>query len=265
MQTLRKLQWCRVCSSASEIREVQATRYEEVKKLELAMPKMIVSLDGIVIKDVTLTKNRTTLGRRPYNDIVIDNLAVSGEHAVIQMTGGQVYIEDLNSTNGTNLNGKAVKRELLRNNDTIEVGKYKIKFFSDTVGDDYEKTMIYRSPTTSPVPLSGSGRADFRVQAAGPMSVPAALPDFDGDALIRVISGAAAGREVPLTKIVTTIGKIGVSVAAITKRRHGYVVAHVEGVSRLLLNGAPLGPDPVPLRDKDMLELAGTGMQFLHV
>ena len=105
------------------------------------MPKMIVSLDGIVVKDVVLTKNRTTLGRRPYNDIVIDNLAVSGEHAVIQMSGGQVYIEDLNSTNGTNLNGKTIKRELLHNNDTVEIGKYKIKYFQDATGDDFEKTL----------------------------------------------------------------------------------------------------------------------------
>ena len=63
------------------------------------MPRMIVSIDGVVIKEVQLTKERTTLGRRPYNDIVIDNLAVSGEHAVIHMTKigrascrGRVYI-----------------------------------------------------------------------------------------------------------------------------------------------------------------------------
>ena len=79
------------------------------------MPKMIVSIDGVVIKEVQLTKDRTTLGRRPYNDIVIDNLAVSGEHAVMQMTGNEVYLEDLNSTNGTYINGKAAKKQLLQN------------------------------------------------------------------------------------------------------------------------------------------------------
>ena len=85
------------------------------------MPKMIVSIDGVVIKEVQLTKDRTTLGRRPYNDIVIDNLAVSGEHAVLQMTGADVHIEDLNSTNGTYINGKAVKKQLLKHNDVIEM------------------------------------------------------------------------------------------------------------------------------------------------
>ena len=92
------------------------------------MGKLVVSLDGVVIKEVQITKDKTTLGRRPYNDIVIDNLAVSGEHAVLQMVGADVFIEDLNSTNGTYINGKAVKKQLLAHNDTVEIGKYKIKY-----------------------------------------------------------------------------------------------------------------------------------------
>src|SRR5215204_7768233 len=107
------------------------------------MPKMIVSIDGVVIKEVQLTKDRTSLGRRPYNDIVIDNLAVSGEHAVLQMAGNEVFIEDLNSTNGTYINGKAIKKQLLAHNDTVEIGKYKIKYLVEE-GSDYEKTMIMR-------------------------------------------------------------------------------------------------------------------------
>ena len=110
------------------------------------MPKMIVSIDGVVIKEVQLTKDRTTLGRRPYNDIVIDNLAVSGEHAVLQMSGNEVYLEDLNSTNGTYINGKAVKKQLLANNDTVEIGKYKIKFIHEQAGPVHEKTcLLYTS------------------------------------------------------------------------------------------------------------------------
>ena len=79
------------------------------------MPKMIVSIDGVVIKEVSLVKDRTTLGRRPYNDIVIDNLAISGEHAVLHMIDGSVYLEDLNSTNGTFVNGRPTRRQVLRN------------------------------------------------------------------------------------------------------------------------------------------------------
>lgn len=98
------------------------------------MPKLIISIDGVVIKEAELTGERTTLGRRPYNDIVIDNLAVSGEHAVLYLNGAEVFIEDLNSTNGTYVNGKAIKHQLLQNNDIIEVGKYKIRFQADPVG-----------------------------------------------------------------------------------------------------------------------------------
>ena len=108
------------------------------------MPKMIVSIDGVVIKEVQLTKERTTLGRRPYNDVVIDNLAVSGEHAALQMTGSEVTLEDLNSTNGTYVNGKAVKKQALQNGDTIEVGKYKIKFVSEAEAPGFDRTMLFK-------------------------------------------------------------------------------------------------------------------------
>ena len=209
------------------------------------MPKMIVSIDGVVIKEVQLTKDRTSLGRRPYNDIVIDNLAVSGEHAVLQMSGNEVYLEDLNSTNGTYVNGKAVKKRLLQNSDLVEIGKYKIKYVNEAAAPDYEKTMVIK-------PAS----------AAAPATADAASVGLHG--AIKVMSGAAAGREVALVKVVTTIGKPGVAVAAITKRPQGFVVAHVEGAGKPTLNGVPVGAEPVSLKNGDMLELAGTQMQFVQ-
>lgn len=228
------------------------------------MPKMIVSIDGVVIKEVQLTKDRTTLGRRPYNDVVIDNLAISGEHAVFQMTGNDVFIEDLNSTNGTYVNGKAAKKQQLHNGDTVEVGKYKIKFVNEVAGDGFEKTMMVKSgpgglapPAPHPAPAP-SGLGALGARAPQPMA------SSSGQASIKVLSGAAAGREVPLTKVVTTIGKPGVAVAAITKRQHGFVVHHVEGAGNPSLNGAPIGTDPVALKNGDLIELAGTQMQFVQ-
>ena len=220
------------------------------------MPKMIVSIDGVVIKEVQLTKDRTTLGRRPYNDIVIDNLAVSGEHAVLQMLGNDVFIEDLNSTNGTYINGKAVKKQLLTHNDLVEIGKYKIKFMADGVADNFDKTMVVqaRPAVTAAQPLN-SGFSTVAGDSQG-------LGAFH--AAIKVLSGAASGREVPLTKVVTTIGKPGVAVAAITRRQQGFVVHHVEGAGNPTLNGAPIGADPVPLKNGDLVELAGTQMQFVQ-
>ncbi len=218
------------------------------------MPKMIVSIDGVVIKEVQLTKDRTSLGRRPYNDIVIDNLAVSGEHAVLQMTGNEVYLEDLNSTNGTYVNGKAVKKLLLQNSDTVEIGKYKIKYVNEAAPAGFEKTMIIKAGSAGLVPPAPTGSPAASTEAGGTGLT----------AAIKVMSGAAAGREVALVKVVTTIGKPGVAVAAITKRPQGFVVAHVEGTGKPTLNGAPIGAEPVVLKNGDMLELAGTQMQFVQ-
>jgi len=224
------------------------------------MPRMVVSIDGVVIKEVELTKERTTLGRRPYNDIVIDNLAVSGEHAALHMAGNDVAIEDLHSTNGTYVNGKAVTRHELRNGDTLEVGKYKIRFFNEAEDPQFEKTMVFKPGMVPPVVAA---RSPAPTAGAAPMS------GFGGlgttAAVIRVMSGPAAGREVALTKVVTTIGKPGVAVASVTRRHHGFVLAHVEGPEPPELNGARIGNDPVPLKDGDRLALAGTEMQFAHV
>ncbi|HSW20325.1 MAG TPA: FHA domain-containing protein [Ramlibacter sp.] len=209
------------------------------------MPKMIISIDGVVIKEVQLTKDRTTLGRRPYNDIVIDNLAVSGEHAVLQMDGSGVHLEDLNSTNGTYVNGKAVKRQLLQNSDTVEIGKYKIKFVHEAGSASFERTQMVR-PTAA------------ATGALAPGAQPAAV-----SAVVKVLSGAAAGRELPLVKVVTTIGKPGVAVAAITRKPHGFVLVHVDGAARAVINGAPVGAEPVTLKSGDTFELAGTQMQFV--
>src|SRR5204862_3439406 len=170
------------------------------------MGKLVVSLDGVVIKEVQITKDKPTLGRRPYNDIVIDNLAVSGEHAVLQMVGADVFIEDLNSTNGTYINGKAVKKQLLTHNDTVEIGKYKIKYLVED-GTDYEKTMIMK-PGTLPsahapsvpayAPTGGFGNSGFG--ALGSSAVAAS---------IRVRNRAAAGRAGNPNKVLTPRGQPG--------------------------------------------------------
>jgi len=225
------------------------------------MGKLVVSLDGVVIKEVQIIKDKTTLGRRPYNDIVIDNLAVSGEHAVLQMVGQDVFIEDLNSTNGTYINGKAVKKQLLAHNDTVEIGKYKIKYLVEE-GGDYEKTMIMRQGAAAGV---AAGAPPFsQTSGLGANSGFGSLGASSNPATIKVLNGAAAGREVSLTKVVTTVGKPGVQVASITKRPGGYVIAHVEGTHRPSINGTPLTGDSVHLKNGDVIELAGTQMQFIQ-
>jgi hypothetical protein len=169
------------------------------------------------------------------------------------MLGADVFIEDLNSTNGTYINGKAIKKRLLAHNDMVEVGKYRIRYLVDQDAD-YERTAIYRPGAAA--------------DAAPPSE--AAAPEIPGPsysiaaALVKVLNGSAAGREVNLIKVVTTVGKPGVQVAAITKRPTGYVLAHVEGAQRPTVNGNPLVGETVPLRNGDVIELAGTQMQFVQ-
>jgi len=114
------------------------------------MAKLILSMDGLVLKEIPLTKERTTIGRKPHNDIQIDNLAVSGEHAVIVTILNDSFLEDLGSTNGTVVNGNPIKKHFLQNNDVIELGKYKLKFAVEAAPAavaekaDFEKTMVLR-------------------------------------------------------------------------------------------------------------------------
>lgn len=217
------------------------------------MPKMVVSIDGVVIKEVQLLKERTTLGRRPYNDVVIDNLAISGEHAVLHIVGDAVEIEDLGSTNGTYVNGQSTKRQALNHGDMIEVGKYKIRFVGDAEADSFDKTLVFTPGMEAPRPLTSRPAPLTSTAAAQPVAL---------NGSIRVLSGAAAGRELALTKVVTTIGKPGSTVASITRRPHAFVLAHVDGAQPTLLNGQSLGVEPVALKDGDRVELAGTAMEF---
>ncbi|MEI6027139.1 MAG: FHA domain-containing protein [Betaproteobacteria bacterium] len=217
------------------------------------MSKLVISLDGVVVREASIAKEKTTLGRRPYNDIVIDNLAVSGEHAMFHMMGPEVFIEDLKSTNGTYVNGAVVKRQRLAYDDVIEIGKYKIKFLAEG---------------QPPAPQDDSGSGDDK-DWAGFVTVPgsdlglfSAPAPLQTQASIRVLNGAAAGREVQLTKDRTTLGKPGVQVAAINKRGGSFLLTHVEGAQRPTVNGAMVTDDGLSLRNGDVIELAGTRMQF---
>lgn len=254
------------------------------------MPRLIISIDAVVIKEVDVTQARTTIGRRPYNDIVIDSLAISGEHAVLHCTGGAVELEDLKSTNGSHIHGKAVTRQLLTSGDTIEMGKHRLLFL-DTVdaalhhqgkADLQAMAALASAPPPAaakqqhpPHPPKHQRREDTSAGAPVTLSMPsdpavtsipaslgyAALPV---SASIQVISGNAAGREMTLTKVVTTIGKPGVAVASITRRHHGFVLMHLEGPDQTVLNGTAIGTTPLPLSSNDLIELAGTQMRFVQ-
>ena len=220
------------------------------------MPKLVLSLDGVVLREINLSKERTTIGRRSHNDVVIDNLAVSGEHAVIFTSGSDTYLEDLGSTNGTTVNGQPIKKHLLQDGDTLEVGKYRLRYLTDGSAPDSEVDI----DTSQPL------RREF--YGPGPATIQVRLPGGGVDeqqpatAMIKIMSGANAGRELALVKALTTVGRPGHQVAVITRRPTGYFIAHVEGEMFPSVNGASLGSAAHPLKDKDLIELAGVKMEF---
>ena len=290
------------------------------------MAKLILSMDGLVLKEIPLTKERTTIGRKPHNDIQIDNLAVSGEHAVIVTILNDSFLEDLGSTNGTVVNGNPIKKHFLQNNDVVELGKYKLKFIGEAApavaGEkaDFEKTMVLRpsqvkaaaeqvkatgggaqaavaqrqaavqqaaasaaatgvadKDAAKPVPAAPAAKptdtapaikpadATMPAPAPAPSAAPAAAPaGRPGQPLgaIQLLSGGNAGKELELTKPLTTLGKPGVQVAVLTRRPAGYFITHVEGANRPTINGQQIGAAPHSLKDHDVIELAGVKMEF---
>jgi len=312
------------------------------------MAKLILSLDGMVIREYPLTKERTTIGRKPHNDIVIDNLAISGEHAMIMTILNDSFLEDLGSTNGTLVNGQPIKKHFLQNNDVVELGKYKLKYVTEATAAqaspaDFEKTMVLRAPpaTSKPEPRPEASRAGETTtsvgkafgdtvvnpemmqthgpglreaarqatanpapaaQAAAPVPTPAPAPapvhasqpvvtpsvgaatlpapvhvvptpaaspapvqpsgSTQPLGTIQILSGPSAGKELPLSKPLTTLGKPGVQVAVIAKRPQGYFITHVEGATFPVVNGKQLDAQAHPLNDHDVIELAGVKMEF---
>lgn len=199
------------------------------------MPQLIATVKGVEVKHVYLHKDRTTLGRKPENDIVLDTMVVSGQHCAFDLVGvADVYLQDLGSTNGTYVNDRmAKKRTLLRDGDVIAIGPYRIRYLQ-----------------ASEAPSTFGGTQSF-------------LPDAPAlHASFALISGSSAGLEMPVVKAVTTFGKPGLSVVSVAHRRDGFFVTHLGGASAPLLNGHPMSDDPVMLSDQDVLDLAGTQMRF---
>ncbi|NML26671.1 FHA domain-containing protein [Zoogloea dura] len=218
------------------------------------MPRLILSMDGLVLKEMPLERERTTIGRKPHNDIQIDNLAISGEHAAIVTILNDAFLEDLNSTNGTYVNGQPVKKHVLQNNDVVELGKYRIKFVADQAGaqSEQDEAVVFGSTTAG---VSG--------EAPAPSGLPAANAAPVGSiGMIQILSGTHAGRTLELSKSLTTLGKPGTQVAVITRRPHGYFITHVEGTVFPVVNGHPLDAQAHRLNDHDIIEIAGVKMEF---
>ena len=280
------------------------------------MARLILSLDNQVLAEYNMTKERYTIGRLPDNDVRIDNPAVSGHHSLIINILNDSFLEDLNSTNGTYVNGKLIKKHALQHGDVITIGHHQLRFTDQEVPeaeqDEFEKTMVIPSGQQNIEQLAKAERAAEAAAAAAapsdaaagvrldpeeaaaltgeppprryaetvapaeraapashtatavgidPTNVPNAMPL----AKLQVLSGAFAGRELELTKALTTLGRPGVQVAAITRRAEGYYIVHVESGQEgdyPLVNGEPIGAQARKLSDNDVVQLAGVKMGF---
>ncbi|CAN7587108.1 FHA domain-containing protein [Pseudoduganella sp. LjRoot289] len=232
------------------------------------MGKIIISRDGVVEQEVPLSRERMTIGRRSRNDIVLAHAAVSGEHAVITTIRDESFLEDLHSTNGTFVNGHRIGKHFLQHQDMIKIAKYRIEYLADgqrpasasTVGGMQDGATVPVAPPLRAAAAAASIAAASAASAAALGNSAAAPAGVLGH--IEVLNGANAGKQLALTKPLTTLGRPGVQVIVISRAADAYSVAHVEGDAVPLLNGTPLGKQPQRLKDGDVIDLSGTQMAF---
>ncbi len=243
------------------------------------MARLILSLDGQVLAEYNMTKERYTIGRLPDNDVRIDNAAVSGHHGLIINILNDSFLEDLNSTNGTYVNGKLIKKHALTHGDVITVGHHHLRFVDSQVEsseqDEFERTLVIQPGQVNEARLKAATEAAAPAPAPA-ASAPTVSPELRSaaekgaparPAKLQVLSGQFAGRELELAKTLTTLGRPGVQVAAISRRADGYYVVHVESARPgdfPLVNGQPIGPQARRLQDNDVLTLAGVKMGFFE-
>lgn len=193
--------------------------------------RLVLSSGGLVLRSVALTAPTLTIGRRPYNDIALDDLTVSGEHALVRREAEEIRLLDLGSRNGTWVNGVAVDDHPLQAGDRIAIGVYRLSFVVDA-----------QAPP--------DGQADVPI---------AARPTHP---FVEVLSGRRAGERIVFDQPITSLGSSGDQVAVIARRAAGYTITHLEGPAFPLVNGVPLGLAPHPLADADLIEIGGSIMRF---
>lgn len=244
------------------------------------MSKLLVYLDGEQVGEQLLDQERITIGRKPNNDLQLPHSTVSGSHALAITIRDDSFLEDLNSTNGTRVNGKSIKKCLLRDGDEIKIGKYVVKFHyepielrpvdesgrrhdklrhlenliqstDDTLATHEDMLQRAQAMTSTMQAYSSKGDADKRIR-----------DELCPQAGLQILSGIGAGKEMDLNRTMTTLGKPGIQVAVITRQPQGYTVSHLDGIHPPLLNGVPIDTHPHTLEDHDIIEIAGIKLEF---
>ena len=233
------------------------------------MAKLVLYLNGEVIQEYNLDTEVLSIGRNIDNDIHIDNLATSSNHAKVLTILNDSFIEDLDSTNGTFIGNNKISNHALQNGDSIIIGKHELKYVNadaECGESQFEETMIVRTPAKD-IPETKEANTDIKnsngkiATGNAPTDATTSEPDH---AKIQLISGTNAGKELQLNNILTTLGKPGVQTAAITRRPTGYFLIVVDAGKD---NKMPLVNDTEidkqqSLTDGDMIEVAGVQMSF---
>jgi len=250
------------------------------------MARLILSLGAQIMAEYNMNKERYTIGRLPDSDVHIDNPAVSGHHSLIINILNDSFLEDLNSTNGTYVNGKMIKKHVLQHDDIITVGHHQMRFIEGgsveksaedkfackIIIDNSQAAAQAEQATGGPQAATGKqiaadvGQIDaIRAGAAETAKVDKApVPTPLPIGKVQVLNGSFAGREVDLNKTLTTLGQPGVQIIAITRRKDGFFIVPVENKKGdpPKVNGEPLSHKARKLSDNDVVELIGIKMGF---
>jgi pSer/pThr/pTyr-binding forkhead associated (FHA) protein len=204
------------------------------------MAKLVISLNGMSLRDYELDKVRVTIGRTSNNDIVLNEPVVSGEHAAISQEGGVITLVDLDSTNGTYINDRlVVDKKPLKHNDVISVGSHDLLFVDESV-QDFAATVVMQP-------------AEEESKVLGP-------------AALKITSGKRAGTVMPIVKERTALGKPGEQIAVIMKVEGAYLLQPVAVGDKPIttkLNGRLLDSNARPLSFGDVIEIADIKLEFI--
>jgi pSer/pThr/pTyr-binding forkhead associated (FHA) protein len=234
------------------------------------MERLVLTFNKQIINRYSFNKDNLTIGRKPENDVQIDNLAVSGHHARIDRTGNDFILTDLQSTNGTFVNHKQIVSHTLKHGDNIQIGKHVLLFLASEKQEagaeepakepDLDKTMILDTAKQREL-LAKQGKPGTAVPAAS-----------EKTGVLSALGGSNLG-EIELTKKLTRIGKadtseirlsgmmMGATVATISKRPSGYTIASTGGRTKIKVNGKVIH-ESAPLKDFDTIEIGSHKFQF---
>jgi len=220
--------------------------------------KLILTLDGEIINEYPIEEESLTIGRKHGNEIQLNDLTISGRHALIIAQGKQTYIEDLGSTNGTLLNGNHIKSAVLKHGDIIQTGHHQFTFLCEGQAK-YEPTMFVKAEldeTKMVLPDWESREQSIKGQPL---------------AGLRTLNGPLARTIMELRKPFNTVGFQGKKLALISRSLEGYNICAVPNnqghlnTGAPLLNGEPLGPAPQNLEANDIINIAGFEVEFFLI